>query len=138
MKWIKAISYGTVATLTIMFIAFFVYANLEVPTPGEQIYMSNPTGIAMLNVDNNTDPDALAEKVSRLTGVTSHTYVPETHTLVITYSRNQTDRNTVVSGISSAGIAATEKVISSNKPQCPVHKYLDVFYKAKYALNIRK
>ncbi|MCB0697965.1 MAG: hypothetical protein KDC07_11405 [Chitinophagaceae bacterium] len=127
---------ATAITAVIIFLAFFVYANLQEPTPGEKIYMSDPTGISMLTISQDVqDIDA---KVEQLPGVTSHTYVPENNTLVITYSKNQTNRISILSGLKASGINAVEKMIHSNKPQCPVHGYLDMFYKAKCALNLRK
>ena len=125
-------------TVGVMFGAFFVYANLEEPTLGEKIYMSDPTGIAMLEVNNNSTPEKVAAELKTVQGVTSHTYLPEKQTLVVTYSKKETDRQTILSALETGGIDAHEVKIESNRPQCPVHGYLDAFYRAKYALNIRK
>lgn len=128
----------TAITAGVMFGAFFVYANLEAPTAGEKIYMSDPTGISMLEVTNNSSPENISGQLATVPGVTSHTYLPEQRKLVITYSKKETDRQTLLSELIAGGIDAREIKIESNRPQCPVHGYLDAFYKAKYALNVRK
>lgn len=125
-------------TILVLFATFFVYANLDKPTAGEKIYMSDPTGLALVKVEEGTAIQTVADVVSNIQGATSHTYQPENGTLVITYSKNETDRESVVSSLIKNGINAVAATISSNKPQCPVHGYLDAFYAAKYALNIRK
>lgn len=138
MKILKTTLKVTATTLGIMFIAFFVYANLEKPSLGEQIYMSNPTGIAVLEIEEGATASDIAQQLSTIEGVTSHTYIQDNHSLIVTYSKNETDRQGIISSLMAAGTTAIEKTIESNKPQCPVHGYLDAFYTAKYALNIRK
>lgn len=138
MKALKTILKVTGITLGILFITFFVYANLEKPSLGEQVYMSHPTGIALLSITGKVTEHDVAAQLKKSKGVTSHTYIPGDKTLVVTYSKNETGREEIVSGLLANGISAVEKKIAEDKPQCPVHGYLDAFYQAKYALNIRK
>lgn len=132
---ITAITFGT------LFLAFFVYANWAPPTAGERIYMSNPTGITAIDVPANytaQDIQAFSDELNHTEGVTSFTHSPNLHMFAVTYSKKETCEKNILSQLKDKGFNASKKVIESNKPQCPVHGYLDAFYKAKYALNIRK
>lgn len=132
---ISAISIG------ILFIAFFVYANWTPPTAGERIYMSDPTGLTTLNVPTNyteQEIQAVANELNNTKGVTSFTHAANLNMFAITYSKKQTCEQDIIAHLQTKGYRTTKKVIETNQPQCPVHGYLDAFYKAKYALNIRK
>lgn len=136
-KFLKA----TGITIGILFLAFFVYANWTPPTAGERIYMSNPTGISAITIPTNyTDKDisSLTDELNNTNGVTSFTYASNMRMFAVTYSKKQTSEQDILQLLNTKGFSVSKKIIETNKPQCPVHGYLDVFYKAKYALNIRK
>lgn len=128
----------TGVVLFTLFGAFFVYANLEKPTLAERIYMSDPTGIAMLAVGRDIPAESVDTYMASQRGVTSYTFAAERGMLVITYSKKLADRNGIISQLSARGLKTEEALPLVNRPQCPVHGYLDMFYKLKYALNIRK
>lgn len=138
MRMIKTFLKVAGVILLAAFIGFFAYANMEPLSPGERIYMANPTGIALLRVNNTIEEQKINNELLQIAGVTSHTYLPEQQTLVVTYSSKNTKKETITASLQASGIEVSEKVITTDKPQCPVHEYIDMLNQAKYALNIRK
>ncbi len=141
MKTLKKLLKTTaIATLT-LFLAFFAYANLVPPGPGERIYMEQPTGLTLVKLPEqftDADAQALSPQIDRQKGVSSFTFSTQQHLLALTYDANTTTEHDVIDNIRSLGLDVSKNIIASHTPQCPVHKYLDGFYRIKYALCIRK
>lgn len=131
----------TITIVALSFASFVLYANWSAPTPGERIYLSHPTGIALLRLSGPLSRDqkaALSFLLQHSMGISSFTLNEQTGSLAITYDPSVTDRAQILHTVQSEYTQA--QPLSLNRgtgPECPVHSYLYAWKKIRYTFNFR-
>lgn len=139
MKILLTIAKSLLIFCGLLFIALFIYANMTPPTPGEKIYMSHPTKIAVLTLPmefSAMDSAKLSTYLGDNKAVYSNTITMASNTLCITFDPRKTDRSAVMAYASGFDKRLQERVFADHMPECPVN--LLFLQKVKYALCIRK
>jgi hypothetical protein len=123
----------------LLFIAFFIYANVNPPTPGERIYMARPTQIAVLTLPEKFSPTDSANLSNYLNGNSAfynNTITMGSKTLCVTFDPRKTDRKTALAYATAMDGRLKERVFADQMPECPVNMLF--LQRMKYALCIRK
>ena len=141
MKYLKKTALISFSIFAILFISFFVYANLKPPTLVEKIYMEHPTQIVVMMVPQNftsTDSSFLIQYIKKQPVVSSAILNRKSHILCVTFDPAKTTRDQMIQYTQGFNSEITERIITNPGPQCPVGGALYTIAKMKYALNLRK
>ena len=139
MKLLKRTAKVITGTLLVLFIFFFIYANINPPSPGERIYLENPTKIVVFNFPtsyNSGDSLALKTHFFKNAAVYSTVITMSSQTLCVTYDPRKTDRKEMIDYTNLYDANIKERIMASGSKECPVNML--AFKKVKYALSIRK
>ena len=141
MNLLKKTGWITLSVLALLFISFFVYANLKPPTLGEKLYIGHPTQIIVMLVPQNfsaKDSASLIQYIKKEPVVSSAILNRESHILCVTFDPAKTTREKMIEYTQVFNSDITERIIANPGPQCPVGGALYTITKMKYDLNLRK
>ncbi|MBS1731113.1 MAG: hypothetical protein JSS67_10100 [Bacteroidetes bacterium] len=141
MMILKKTGWIFLSILGLLFVSFFVYANLKPPTLGEKLYMAHPTQIVVMLVPekmNMADSASLIQHIKKEAFVSSAILNRTSHILCVTFDPARVNRQEMIHNIQAFDSNITERIITNPGPQCPVDGALYTIAKFKYALNLRK
>ena len=108
--------------ILLLFLSAFVWANWNAPSPGEQASIVDFVQYDATQIGDAAQIAKVQSDLKKMDGVNITTYNPSSQLLVISYSIDQTDRQTIESGINKLyHIHLHEKNFTQTGPKCPIN-----------------
>lgn len=105
-----------------LFLAAFVWANWEKPTPGQLAEIVDFLQYDVQKIDDPTRIGHMRETLIQMEGVHGSTYNPASHLLVVSYGVEETTREAIETKIQeNYNIHLKEKIFEKSGPRCPIN-----------------